>query len=380
MTTMPPQPSQKRAPQLAAAQGEAAPRANMAPDVMPNLMQPDEDVQMTDTRPKTSGDRFYDVVQFLTGKLFILGVTAALAFTAHKEYGPEKIGPFKNRLKQFQGYVENKLAPLKEWGMKNGKEVNPGKRDWGILLAEGTAGTLILSHGGNFFAPVIKWLENSRGNITNWYNKRFGTEEEVKITEEKFKDMPKQNWADVGKGRVMAWATVFAALTGAFKTFGRSKSDNHHFKLEWYEDAFARQFTRIHKPSSEIAKVGMDKVLNEAQKRNKVYRFGRVLALDLFATTTAIIVWNTVSRLSAKKRVAAENGVHHDAQAPAALPSPDPDNTQETQAGKFTDKIQPQQNGKEVLQSKKPDGSFAHSVSEQRRVAEQNPAHSVSTS
>lgn len=273
--------------------------------------QPDKKLDMERITP---GERFYDVFQFMTGKVFILGITALLAFTAHKEYGPDKVAGIPNYLKKLQVWAEKKFEPLAKMGEEGSK-----KRDFGMLMAGGLTSTLILSHGGNFFAPVIKWLENSREKITNAYNKKFGTAEDVEIAHEKFKDIPKQNWGDVIKGRLTAYATVFSSITGAYLAFGRSKNPHSHFKLDTYEEWLGRKVAWLSKESHDIAKTPMSEALTHAQKANKTYRFGKVLAIDLFATSTAIIVWNTVSRLSAKNRVEAE--------APSAKAASDIQNT-----------------------------------------------------
>ncbi|MGE0754545.1 MAG: hypothetical protein AB7L92_05235 [Alphaproteobacteria bacterium] len=335
------------------------------------------EVSMDDTRPQTRGDTFYDITQFLMGKVFILLATAALAFTAHKEYGPEKIGPFPNVLKRLQTYLEDKMAFMHKWGMKDGREISPKKRDMGILLSVGTASTVVLSWGGNAFAPVIKWLENNREGITNWYNKRFGTPQEVEITKEKFSDMPKQNWHDVIKGRAMAFATVFTAITGAYLTFGRSKSPNHHFKLDWYEDAFARKFSWLSKGSHDIAATPMNKALDAVQRKNKVYRFGKVLAIDLFATSTAIVVWNTVSRLSAKNRA---NGHHPDPSHPVTQNSVDtaPQPDAERQPDRYTDKLESKTVQTQYLGKKVQAQPYADRVSKQRAAAEQENSAALS--
>ena len=248
--------------------------------------------------PKTRGEKFYDVFQFFAGKVFIIGVTALLAFTADQKYAPEKIGGVPNYLKKFQGWFHkvvfhNKIYPVAEKG------------DTAKLIGGGLVGTMILSHGGNFFAPFIKWLENSREDISNWYNKQYGTPEEVQIAHERLKDIPKQNWADVAKGRVLAWGTVFASMVGAYVGFGKDKNTNR-YHLDRYEDAFARKLAGLTKSGKEIGKIPISQALSEAHQANGYYRFGKVLALDLYATTAGIVIWNFFSRLSAKNRTLKE--------------------------------------------------------------------------
>ena len=248
--------------------------------------------------PKTPGEKFYDVFQFFAGKIFIIAVTALLAFAADQKYAPEKIAGVPNFLKKFQGWFHkvifhNKIYPVAEKG------------DVAKLIGGGLVGTMILSHGGNFFAPFIRWLENEREKISNAYNKRFGTPEDVEIAHDRLKDIPKQNWGDVAKGRVAAWGTVLATMVGAYKIAGKQKSSGRYW-LDIYEDAFARKLSWLSKTGKEIAATPVAKALTEAQASHSTYRFGKVLALDLYATSAGIVIWNFFSRMSAKKRTLKE--------------------------------------------------------------------------
>jgi hypothetical protein len=264
--------------------------------------------------PKTSGEKFYDVFQFVFGKIFILAVTAWLAFTADQKHGPEKFLGMPNYLKKFQGefhkkLLKNRIYPLAEKG------------EFANLFANAAASTMILSHGGNFFAPFIKWLENSKEKISNFYNKRWGQEGEVEIAHERLKDNPQQTWPDVIKGRVIAWTTVFAAMLTAFTVIGKDKKTGMYW-LEKYEEKFARGMAGFSKTGKEIAATPVAKELTEAQKAHGVYRFGKVVALDLYATTAGIIIWNIFSRKFAKDRQKPklkpeDIDTHHDAPAAA---------------------------------------------------------------
>jgi len=294
--------------------------------------QMDAPAQKKPDPPKTPGEKFYDVFQFFAGKVFIIAVTALLAFGADQKYAPEKIMGVPNFLKKFQGWFHNvvfhnKIYPVAEKG------------DVAKLVGGGLVGTMILSHGGNFFAPFIRWLENDREKIANSYNKRFGTPEDVEITHERLKDIPKQNWADTAKGRVMAWGSVFVSMVAAYVGFGKNK-ENGRYRLDVYEDWFARQLSGLSKTGKEIAATPIAKALTAEQAAHPTYRFGKVLALDLYATSAAIVIWNFFSRMSAKSRtlkqqIAAEKKEPEEFLLPAHQSSPH-DPPESHFAGKLT--------------------------------------------
>lgn len=320
-----------------------------------------QEVRMEDARPQTPGDTFYDVFQFLVGKVFMVAATAALAFKADKEFGPKKIGPFPNFLQGAQRWAENALKPLKSIGKEGGK-----LRDAGQIVATGAASAFILCHGGNVFAPVIKWLENSRGKIVHWYNKTFSTPENVQRGDEKYHDMPKQNWKDVIKGRAFALATGFTVASGAYLIGGKSKNPNFHYKLDVYEEWVGRKVAWLNKASRPISKIPMtEKIIDEGMRKNKWYRFGKVAALDLYITSMAIIVWNTVSRLSAKNRVKEEKAQQRAQETQVEIGDTQPD----PQEQRFTDKIQSRESLPEHPQ-KTEDPSYANLVSQQRLTEE----------
>lgn len=247
-----------------------------------------------DLPPKTSGERFYDGFQFVFGKASILAATAGLAFIADQKYGPDTITGMPNALKKFQGWFHQKLFhnhvyPLSEKG------------DAAQLIGKGMVGTVVLSHGGTFFAPMVKELENNREQISNWYNQQFGTPQEVADAHARLKDTPKLDWADVGKGRAVAIASMFASMMTAYVAIGKDNQSNRYW-LDVYEDKFARMTAGITQAGKEIAATPITMELTELQQANKAYRLGKVVALDIYATTASLIIWNMVSRMSAKHR------------------------------------------------------------------------------
>jgi hypothetical protein len=248
--------------------------------------------QPLDISQKTTGERAYDVLQFLTGKIFILAATAVLAFKADPVHGGDKILGMPNFLRSFQIKLNEIFKPIEQSGKA------------GEIISKAASSTMIISWGGNFFVPIIKWLENGRENISNFFNRRIGKPGEEQIAHERLKDVPKQNWMDVIKGRVMAWLTVFSALTAIDSIAGKDSAGRSNFAK--YEDAFSRKIVcklpGIGSEAKQIASLPLSEKVPMHLEKNGAYRFGKVAALDLFATSAAIVVWNVISRLSAKNR------------------------------------------------------------------------------
>lgn len=244
---------------------------------------------------KTGGERFYDALQFVIGKVAIIAATAWLANVA--KYGKDQYRGVPNYLKHFQGWFHDKLLTNKLYPMAE-------KGETAIRLAGAAANTMVTFHGGNAFAPIMQSMENSHEKIANAYNRRFGTPEDVEITHERLKDKPQQNWCDIAKGRIAAWAVVFSAFMGADALIGKDKATGM-YKFDKYEESFGRKFAGfMNKGGKDIAKVPVGVALSKAQDASKMYRFGKILALDMYATSAALLVWNFVSRLSAEKRQA----------------------------------------------------------------------------
>ncbi len=92
----------------------------------------------------------------------------------------------------------------------------------------------------------MKWMENNRENIANWYNRRWGKPGDVEIAHEHLKDEPQQTWGDIIKGRTGGVGYYFWRygicwiwrLLGKGKLFG--KGDPYKYRFDQYEEAFGR--------------------------------------------------------------------------------------------------------------------------------------------
>lgn len=249
--------------------------------------------------PKTPGERYYDRMQFITGDVFIILASAALAYVAR--FGKESYGGVRNYLKDLQNYLDTKLM----------KHIGTGG-DFSKLTAMATSSTLLTMWGGNLFAPILKHFENTKEAIVTRYNEKHGTPQDVADGHERLKDTPKQTWGDVIKGRAVGFVTVVSGFLGMYGLLGKSKTPTQmpdgtevrKWRLDQYEEKVGRLFAGLTKDGRGIAKKELKLGLTAAESENKLYRFGRMFALDVFAASAALLIWNVVSRFSAKQRSA----------------------------------------------------------------------------
>jgi hypothetical protein len=271
----------------------------------------------TDSGQKTTGEKYYSAVKFITADVFILAATAALAYVAR--YGKESYAGIPNYLKKFQDMfhaklLDNKILPL-----------GSGKGEWGERLAAAAASTTILFHGGNAFIIPMKWFEDNKKKIVAYFNKKFGKEGEEEIGNERLQHTPKQSWGDIIKGRFSAWALVFTAFISFDFILGKGERSGM-FYLDKYEEKFGRWLAGMTKGGKAIPKYAVTQDLPKELAHNTTYRFGKILALDIFATLASVLTWNFISALSAKKREKERLEILHelknDTTSPASVAAP----------------------------------------------------------
>ncbi len=142
--------------------------------------------------------------------------------------------------------------------------------------AENLVMTTALMMGGNVMLPVIRAAEHYRTPIVNAFNSHKGQQP---VTED---SQAKQSWGSILKGRALAWVMVFSAFKGTAALIGPDK-------FEKFEHDFARNL--VCKPLGKPTHIhGME---------TKLYRYGRIGALDIFATTAATILLYFSSRFFA---------------------------------------------------------------------------------
>lgn len=263
---------------------------------------------------KTTGEKFYNRIQLAVGNVFILTATALLAYLTRYGKSSYSIGSVK---------IPNVLQGLQKWLNKNVMENEKFKLDERPVIQRVVGAflsTLVIFHGGNFFAPVMRSLENHREKIVTYANKRWGKPGEAEAGHERLKDLPKQTWGDVIKGRIVAFLIVFGSFATTDAILGKDKKTGM-YRFDQYEEWFGRKAAGLTKGGKEISKTPITQPLSPAQSANPAFRFSKILALDLYATTAGIITWAFISRLSAKLRKApSEPAKPAEAPTTAALP------------------------------------------------------------
>lgn len=146
--------------------------------------------------------------------------------------------------------------------------------------ADAVVTTTLLMQGGTLMLAPIHALEKRRTGIVDWLNRKFG---DTTAQTTRHADVPQQSWGSLIKGRLVAWSVVFASMVGAewaltperFKAF----SDN------------TGRFVAKHCGVPEAAR-------NET---SRAFRYGKLGALDAFATLASSILLYTTSKFFARR-------------------------------------------------------------------------------
>jgi hypothetical protein len=177
-------------------------------------------------------------------------------------------------------------------------------------LSKGTARTAVsattLGIGGTVMLLPVYIAEHYKKPISEWLNRRFGNEQEQKM---KVENLAPQTVGSLIKGRLVAWCAVFSGFKGAeliSKAMGKGDA------LQQFEQRFGEKVCKVldtpmhDKAIMETARAE-GKSLENAWKlaETKTYRYGKLGALDIFATTAATSILYVTSRIFAKRREAA---------------------------------------------------------------------------
>lgn len=319
--------------------------------------------------PKTVGERAYFWFQFIFVKGLILGATAFIGY--HAKFGSETgaLGFIRKFQQWCIRWIEKPIAGAGERaGEKLAKSIGGERGRWlgakthEVIAVFGGAfaSTMVIFHGGNVVAPVVQYFENHRRQFINGVNRRWGKPGDEALGNEKFEFLPHQTAGDVVKGRLTAWLTVFGSFFTAFLLIGKVKGSGT-YRLDAFEDWSARVVSGLGKGSKfghipvtqDLARLAAEKpdMFAGAERNLLWYKTSRILALDFYATTMSILVWNFAARLSARSRRHGEPFLealgheltgkkHHTAPTPApepetpADPLPAPKEKEEATAAK----------------------------------------------
>lgn len=212
------------------------------------------------------------------------------------------------------GLLKNSYNSCHEWLMNRG--LSSG---WATKLLD----TTTLSMGGNLMVVPIKILEDNKRGIVDGLNKQLGDDgPNAKNVE----DAPKQDWLSLLKSRVVAWGVVFASFTGAdwlmkgkFGEFSESfgRGTNRMIKAPFHKnvpEALQADAKLYESLAEQITQKGADKTALRSQMaelttklepfETRRFAYGKLGAVDVFATAAAVSLLYAGSRIFSKPREA----------------------------------------------------------------------------
>lgn len=176
-------------------------------------------------------------------------------------------------------------------------------------VSEESAGDVMLntslSMAGNIAIVPIKIAENNKAPIVDKLNKLSGET----VDPDAPKPKSDQTWISLIKGRLLAWATVLVSIKVAIAAFGRDGFER--FEEKFSKNAICKPISMLKgKPVEELTHTGK-MVVNDVgelvKEETKLFRYGKIASLDVFATTAATIILYLGSRFFAKVKKPAEN-------------------------------------------------------------------------
>lgn len=174
-------------------------------------------------------------------------------------------------------------------------------------LGEETAKTVVrattLGLGGTVMVVPVRIIEGMRTPIVNALNQRYGSAEDKAVGAQ---EVAPQTWGSLLKGRLVAWVVVFSSFK-AIEAAGFGK------KMKQFEEAFSEKLfcnpfkKALHTlPQAEVEALKAlgtkDALKTLAEAETTRFRYGKLAALDVFATTAATILLYVGSRFFAKHR------------------------------------------------------------------------------
>lgn len=139
--------------------------------------------------------------------------------------------------------------------------------------AQDATSVTALMEGGNVMLLPVGILEHYKVPLVRAANESMGDT----TPPEKIQETPKQTWMSLIQGRLSAWVLVFASLTAASSVFKKT--------FTTYVEECGELGAKLFKTTSH------KQIFDEAGKLKTVetapYKYGKIAALDLFATAAA---------------------------------------------------------------------------------------------
>jgi hypothetical protein len=161
-----------------------------------------------------------------------------------------------------------------------------------LTAAKGVSATALLTfatmQGGNALVAPIWALEKVRTPIINNLNRFVNDPTPPEIIEDK----PTQSASSLIKGRLTAFAAVFVGLSGMISIIGKER-------VSTFENAMGRAAAGFMNQPTHI-----ETMVNGALQKEptKSFRYGKLIAIDIFATTATASLLYIASRFFAKKK------------------------------------------------------------------------------
>ncbi len=152
------------------------------------------------------------------------------------------------------------------------------KKNWSAANAEKFMMTNATMQGGNLMVLPVKWAEDNKIALVTKINDMIGEKTDVAALENE----DKQTWSSILKARVAAWITVFTSFHAAAHVIGDKKFGE-------FENKFAEHM--ICKPMGKPTHVGGVETTH--------FKYGKIAAIDVFATVAASTLLYVGSRVFA---------------------------------------------------------------------------------
>lgn len=238
------------------------------------------------------------------------------------------------------------------------------KKGFSKRIADEMTMTSALMQGGNLTIIPVKLIENYKPQIVDSLNHRFGDESGAASVDKE----PAQTWGSLLKSRVVAWLSVF---TG-FRLAGMAIGDKN---MDKFENRFAKGVCDVLGKPTHIEVPHATPGHPATKVESTHYRYGKIAALDVFATIAATSILYVGSRFFAKRNKQWE--LEHTPKpepVPQASPAPAPSEPvaaqQPAEKPRFSETIKPREAQSTILA--RPSSTHSDAIAAQKRAAEES--------